>query len=134
MVENQELLATPAGEDCGGANVLAENVCSGLQDLVACRVSQAVIDHLEVIEVAQTDGQVATRNSGNIADSIALEFGDPRLNGSLYVAAIAEVCERVGDRSGLQLRDRSTELRGATLHQLLQVERVFSLSLFVLAL
>jgi hypothetical protein len=49
--EDEELLASPAGDDIGGPHGSGEQVCCLPQDLVTLRMAEAVVDRLEVVDI-----------------------------------------------------------------------------------
>jgi hypothetical protein len=49
--EDQELLASPAGDDIGGPHASGEQVCCLPQDPVTFRMAEAVVDRLEVVDI-----------------------------------------------------------------------------------
>lgn len=72
MIEDQELFATPTGEDSGGAYALPQSVGCFQQDHVANRVSEVVIDPFEVIKVGQAQGERSQLTPRRVAKALAL--------------------------------------------------------------
>src|ERR1700731_1095034 len=100
--QERKLITAQPSDHIGGADLTSEYGHNGLEDLVARRVPESIVDRLETIDVEHDQRATAV---------IALDVGDRAAELTLKATPVRNFQQEIGISRGLQLFDAGYRLR-----------------------